>query len=128
VSGRITLGQVAERTDVLVVACNRCDRVERYPIATLIARYGLKFEVPRLLQSLSHHCPKRRSVNRSDLCGICCPELAKLFPLPPRISPRPRHEDLDSQGQLSRARGNPKTLRERSGTLDRPVPGRATSL
>jgi hypothetical protein len=85
--GRITLDQVAERTDVLVVACDRCERGERYPVATLIAQHGIKFEMPRLLQLLSHDCPKWHSVNRSDLCGICCPELAKLFPLPPRGRP-----------------------------------------
>jgi hypothetical protein len=76
-----TLAEVAARTDVLAVACSRCDRVERYPLATLLKRHGRIFTVPDLLGELSKGCPKRGS----DLCGVHCPELPALFiekPLP----------------------------------------------
>ena len=50
--GSFTLAQVAARTDVLAVACSRCERAERYPLATLIERYGRIFTVPLLLDEL----------------------------------------------------------------------------
>jgi hypothetical protein len=38
--GPITLGDVAEHTTALAVACNRCERSGRYDLDTLIARHG----------------------------------------------------------------------------------------
>jgi hypothetical protein len=73
--GSFTLAQVAARTDVLAVACSRCERAERYPLAALIERYGRIFTVPMLLDELLKDCPKRGST----LCGLCCPELPALF-------------------------------------------------
>lgn len=85
-SGSILLSDVAARTAVLVVACDRCDRAGRYPLETLIERHGARYSVPHLLRHLSANCPKRQSVSKShyDLCGIHCPDLPKLFPVPPR--------------------------------------------
>jgi hypothetical protein len=77
--GSITLGEVAERTAALAVACSRCDRAGRYRLETLIARHGADFGVPGLLSVLSADCPKRASVSAYDLCGIHCPELPTLF-------------------------------------------------
>jgi hypothetical protein len=37
-AGSLTLADVADRTDVLAVACGRCERAGRYPLATLIGR------------------------------------------------------------------------------------------
>jgi hypothetical protein len=37
-AGGITLAEVAAKTDVLDVACGRCDRTGWYPLATLIER------------------------------------------------------------------------------------------
>jgi hypothetical protein len=66
-SGSITLGEVAERTAVLAVACSRCERAGRYNLDTLIARHGEGFGIPELLRLLSEaeidHC--LRSVRRS---------------------------------------------------------------
>jgi uncharacterized protein YprB with RNaseH-like and TPR domain len=84
--GNIILGDVADRTEVLVVTCSRCDLVERYPLQNLIARHGSSFSVPHLLRLLSADCPKRVATSHYDLCRICCPDLPKLFPLPPRRS------------------------------------------
>jgi hypothetical protein len=49
--------------------------VGRYPLATLIERYGRIFTVPDLLGELSKDCPK----GGSALCGVYCPELPALF-------------------------------------------------
>jgi hypothetical protein len=79
VAGSLTLGDVAARTDVLAVACGRCERAGRYPVATLGERHGRSFPIPTLLRALSEDCPKRLSVNAYDICGVHCPELPKLF-------------------------------------------------
>jgi hypothetical protein len=56
-SGSITLADIAKWTHVAVVACTRCDRAGRYPIDTLIRRYGREFSIPDLLRVLSQGCP-----------------------------------------------------------------------
>jgi hypothetical protein len=78
-SGSITLGEVAEHTAVLAVACSRCERAGRYRLDTLIARHGVEFGIPALLRLLSDDCPKRKSITVYDLCGIHCPELPAFF-------------------------------------------------
>jgi hypothetical protein len=78
-SGSITLGEVAERTAVLAVACSRCERAGRYNLDTLIARHGEGFGIPELLRLLSDDCPKRKSITVYDLCGVHCPELPSFF-------------------------------------------------
>jgi hypothetical protein len=78
-TGAITLAQVAQRTEVLAVACSRCDRVGRYRLDTLIAQHGPRFGIPALLRSLSADCPKRKSVSVYDLCGVNCPDMSALF-------------------------------------------------
>jgi len=75
-SGSITLGAVAARTPVLIVACSRCDRAGRYRLDRLIARHGAGFGIPRLLVD---DCQKRASVDAYDRCGVHCPELPSLF-------------------------------------------------
>jgi hypothetical protein len=79
VSGSITLADVAERTDVLAVACTRCERADRYRLDALIKRHGRLCGIPTLLMKLSADCPKRESVPSYDLCGIYCPDLSELF-------------------------------------------------
>ena len=78
-SGALTLAQVAEHTEVLAVACTRCERAGRYSVATLIARYGYGLAVPDLLRRLSDDCTKRASISAYDLCGVHYPELLGLF-------------------------------------------------
>lgn len=77
--GFITLGDVGDRTETLVVACTRCDRVGRHPVVTLIRRYGPQFTIPDLLRVLSQGCPMRESVSNYDQCGIHCRDLPNLF-------------------------------------------------
>jgi hypothetical protein len=78
-TGSITLGDVAARTDTLVVAYTKCEWTERYSLRTLIRRRGRRCGVPKLLAKLSAGCPKGESVSAYDLCGIHCPELSALF-------------------------------------------------
>ena len=77
--GSITLGDVAEHTTVLAVACTRCERAGKYRLETLIARHGADFGIPDLLRLLSDDCVKRASVSAYDLCGVHCPELPGFF-------------------------------------------------
>ena len=79
-AGFLTLGDVERNTDVLVVACSRCDRAGRLPVATLIKQHGPKHTVPALLRMLSAECPKHTSLAAiNDNCGLHCPELAGFF-------------------------------------------------
>jgi hypothetical protein len=78
-SGSITLGEAAEHTAVLTVACTRCERAGRYKLETLIARHEAGFGIPKLLRLLSKDCVKRASVSAYDLCGVHCPELPGFF-------------------------------------------------
>jgi hypothetical protein len=78
-NGAITLADVAAKTDTLVVACRRCDKSERYPMATLLRRHGRWFSVPGLLRLLSADCPQRQTARRHELCGLHCPGLAALL-------------------------------------------------
>jgi len=48
-SGSLTLGDVAAKTDVLAVACTRCDRTGRYPLAALIEKHVPAYTIPTLL-------------------------------------------------------------------------------
>jgi len=78
-SGSITLGEVAERTAILAVACSRCERAGRYNLDMLISRHGTDFGIPDLLAGLSDDCPRRKSITAYDRCGVHCPELPALF-------------------------------------------------
>ncbi len=60
--GSITLGDVAEHTPVLAVACSRCERTGRYNLDTLIVRHWEDFGIPRLLRL---HRDLRRPVHVS---------------------------------------------------------------
>ena len=68
-SGSITLGEAAEHTAVLTVACSRCGRAGKYRLETLIARHGADFGIPDLLRLLSDDCPKRKSVTPSTIAA-----------------------------------------------------------
>jgi hypothetical protein len=51
--GAILLGDVAARTDMLHVACKRCNRAGKYELATLIEQHGRSFPIPLLLDELA---------------------------------------------------------------------------
>jgi hypothetical protein len=77
-SGLITIGDVAARTDRLVVACNRCGWSIEYSIATLLQRYGVRYPIPSFLQKLQNG-PGCEANRLDDVCGVNCPELAPLL-------------------------------------------------
>ena len=81
-SGSITLSQIASRSDVLVVACTRCDWADQYRLDTLIAQHSKHLGVPELLRLVSTDCSRRKSCRTDDLCGIHCPDLAALLATP----------------------------------------------
>ena len=69
-SGPSTLADVVAQTDTLAIACSKCDRAGRYPVAMLIERYSPQFAVVDLLRLLSVGCPMRESNSPCALCGI----------------------------------------------------------
>jgi hypothetical protein len=81
VAGSLILSNVAARTPVLNIGCDRCDRVGRYSLDTLIERYGAAFTIPTLLRELSADCPKRVAATVYDICGVHCPDLPAQFPV-----------------------------------------------
>ena len=79
-AGILTLWDVAEKTDTLVIACSRCDRAGRYPVATLIEKHGPHHTIPAVLRTLAADCRKFTSLAAIyDTCGLHCPELPKIF-------------------------------------------------
>jgi len=79
VSGALRLGQVAARTDVLEVACRRCERRGRYSVAGLVARHGAGMDLLDLRRVLAGACPRWGATNIYELCGVHFPRLAELF-------------------------------------------------
>jgi hypothetical protein len=79
--GSITLGDIQDQA-TLAIACDRCGRAGRYPLAPLIVRHGADYVIPDLLRTLSADCPKRHSGPSYDMCGCHCPELPRLFAMP----------------------------------------------
>ena len=69
-SGSLMLANVAARTDTLSIACTQCDRAGRYPVATLLKRFGPEIPIPDLLRVLAQGCPMREAVDPAALCGI----------------------------------------------------------
>jgi hypothetical protein len=75
----ITLAEIADRTAVLSVACNRCDRAGHYSLPALIAEHGAECGIPTLLGLLSAECLNRAALSVYESCGVHCPELSALF-------------------------------------------------
>ena len=80
--GVITLGELAERSPVLSVACRRCGRNGRLHVAKLIAQHGAAMGLPQLKHILAADCPRLNSWSIYDRCGANYPELPRLFPPP----------------------------------------------
>ena len=75
-SGSVSLGEVAERLSVLEVACSKCDRHGRYPLATLIERYGRHLALPDLRIKLAADCDNHDAAEYSR-CDVYFPELGR---------------------------------------------------
>ncbi|MDT7952396.1 MAG: hypothetical protein RQ966_12910 [Acetobacteraceae bacterium] len=79
-SGAILLGQVAERTAILDVACTRCERRGRLRVAGLLAQHGPEKPMTLLLDELAADCPRSGSTDIYNQCGAHFPDLPRLFP------------------------------------------------
>ncbi len=78
-TGAITLGQLAEKTATLEVACSRCDRKGRLRVSKLIDEHGAGMGLPVLKTILAGDCPRLQASSIYDHCGGHFPELPKLF-------------------------------------------------
>jgi hypothetical protein len=60
-------------TELVRLACDRCDRRGQYSRARLIERYGADIGLPEL-RHLIADCPRRNKLG--DTCGVLFPDLA----------------------------------------------------
>jgi hypothetical protein len=75
----ILLGQVAGRTEFLVIACRACPRRGRLRTARLLHEHGPEAPMPAVMRAIVGDCPR---LNARDVYGRCdahCPELPSLF-------------------------------------------------
>jgi hypothetical protein len=75
----IMLGEVAERTDRLEVACRKCDRRGVLSVARLVREHGASFPMTELRQVLAGSCERLKAGKLHDPCGCHFPELPALF-------------------------------------------------
>jgi hypothetical protein len=75
----IFLGEVAERTDRLVVNCRKCDRHGVLSVARLIQAHGPAMPMTELRRLLAGDCERFKAAKAHDPCGCHFPELPGLF-------------------------------------------------
>ena len=56
--GYISLGEIAQRLNVLVIQCDRCGRRGQYPLRKLIAKYGADASIEPLQNDITADCPR----------------------------------------------------------------------
>ena len=89
-AGALTLADYP--SNLVRVACRRCDRRGRHWRTTLIALYGEEAPLPKVLAFLTHDCPKRHGIG-NEACGAYYSDLAERPPArPPAGTHRRRHE------------------------------------
>jgi hypothetical protein len=77
--GAITFGDLADKLDLLLVRCDKCRLSERYRVPELIKEQGRDVKIVDWLDKLTAYCPKKRTGNMSDQCGVRCPHLPKVL-------------------------------------------------
>ncbi len=77
--GAIIFSDLVGKLDALEVACDKCDRKGRYPVARLIEQRGTDGKVVDLLTELKADCPKQRAGNVNDMCAARCPDLPRVM-------------------------------------------------
>ncbi len=70
----VSLGELADRLDVLEVQCTKCARRGRYRTATLVERYGRGLALPDLRSKLSVNCEKHAAAEY-ERCDVYFPQL-----------------------------------------------------
>ena len=73
----IIFGGLVGKLDALEVACGKCGRKGRYPVARLIEQHGRDAKVVDFLAEITADCPKKRAGNMSDQCAARCPDLPR---------------------------------------------------
>ena len=71
----IIFGGLVGKLDALEVACRKCGRKGRYPVARLIEQHGRDAKVVDFLAEITADCPKKQAGNMSDQCATRCPDL-----------------------------------------------------
>jgi hypothetical protein len=79
--GYINLGEIAQRLDMLVIACDRCGRRGQYSTAKLVAKYGADASIEPLQNDVTADCPRRADpkIELGKGCAPICPDLSKVF-------------------------------------------------
>jgi hypothetical protein len=77
--GSLTPADLIGKLDVLRVACTKCDRAGRYPVAKLVERLGPDAKLTDWLSRIMADCPRKRKNSFSDQCGALCPDLPKVL-------------------------------------------------
>ena len=73
--GALILGEVAERTPTLEIACDVCEHRGRFVMARLLRDQGLAISMPELLALLTADCPRRADPSVAEPCGAHFPQL-----------------------------------------------------
>jgi hypothetical protein len=77
----LILGEVAERTPTLELACDICEHRGRFVMARLVRDHGPAIPMPELLTLLTTDCPRRADASVTQHCGAGFPQLPALFSL-----------------------------------------------
>jgi hypothetical protein len=75
----ILLGQVASRTEFLVIACRACPWRGRLRTARLVREHGPEAPMPAVMRSIIGDCPRLHATDIYGRCDAHCPELPRLF-------------------------------------------------
>jgi hypothetical protein len=73
-SGAVTLADYPG--DVIVLACEKCERRGRYSKARLVAEHGPNIKLPDLRHRLAAGCPRVKNPTGNVGCGAIYPDLA----------------------------------------------------
>ena len=77
--GSIIFGDLVGKLDYLHVECSKCERKGRYSLVLLIERYNANGRITDWLAKITADCPRKQSIDMSDQCGACCPDLPKVM-------------------------------------------------
>ena len=77
--GSLTPADLVGKLDWLVVSCEKCGRHGRYSVARLAERLGPDAKLTDWLAGITADCPRRKSMDMSDQCGACSPDLPKVL-------------------------------------------------
>jgi hypothetical protein len=100
----ITLGEVAQRTEVLDIRCGRCERHGRLNVARLLAEHGPHAPIAAVMRTQVVDCPKRDDAQIQNRCDPYCLDLVPLFqkPEPSWRASHPTASRCTIFGQLER--------------------------